>query len=114
MKQVTLKKMGMDFYGEETGDMGNFRLRPTINGDEYLKDKDGRYIAGDFQYHRGNKYHPDALGWDFTDYGTDKNDMRAYRGLKKYFWHTLEPTLANIKMLLEEILGEEITLTIEK
>lgn len=49
-----------------------------------------------------------ALGWDFTDYGTDGEDSKAYRGLEGYFWHTLEPTKANIKMLLEEMLDDKV------
>lgn len=116
MKQVKLIKMGMDFYEGEKWDMGNHRLRvqvvnevPTKNvGAITFKDKNGHIIGGDFQFHRGNKYHPDALGWDFTDYGTDGEDSKAYRGLDDYFWHTLEPTKANIKMLLEHILDDEV------
>lgn len=119
MKKVKLIKMGMDFYDNETGDMGNHRLRVQVISEIPTEaeqkthtlaftDKNGHVVSGDFQFFRGNKYHSDALGWDFTDYGTDGEDSKAYRGLEGYFWYTLEPTKANIKMLLEEMLGDKV------
>lgn len=124
MKKIKLIKMGMDFYDDEDtrkSDMGNHRLRvQVINeaptdaekkpGGICFTDKDGHVIAGDFQLYRGNQYHPTSLGWDFTDYGKDGEDCKAYHGLDDYDWHTLEPTKANIKMLLEEILDDEVEL----
>lgn len=120
MKKVQLIKMGMDFDGEDKKwNMGNHRLRvQVINeaptdaekkcGGISFTDKDGHVVAGDFQFYRGNKSHPDALGWDFDDHGVDGEDCRVYRGLDGFFWHTLEPTTANIKMLLEHMLDDEV------
>lgn len=117
--KIILRKMGMDLYGgDEKWNMGSYRVRPMSNEmgnlEHNIVDKDGHKIGGDFQFFRGNKYHPDALGWDFTDYGVDGEDSKAYRGLDDYFWHTLEPTLENIKMLLEHITGKDIELEWEK
>lgn len=121
MKKIKLIKMGMDFYSDESGDLGNHRLRVQVVNEAptdaekkpgciCFTDKDGHVIAGDFQFLRATKYHPDALGWDFTDYGKDGEECKAYRGLDNYFYRTLEPTKANVKMILEEMLDDEVEL----
>lgn len=120
MKKVKLIKMGLDFTGEDQKwDMGNHRLRVQVMNDAPTEasrrvdavsfvDKDGHVVAGDFEFYRGNKYHPDSLGWDFTDYGPDGEESKAYRGLDDFFYYTLEPTMVNIKMLLGLMLGDDV------
>lgn len=117
MRKIKLIKMGMNFYsGTETGDMGNFRLRPSTSDSTncYIKLKEGGYIAGDFIFwakNNTNNKDGDRLHMDFTKYDDDKECDGRYKGFEKYT-KQLEPTLANIKMLLEEATGEQVKLTI--
>lgn len=124
MINITLIRMGMDFYDEEdkqTSDMQNFRLRPQLDSpipsvnDWYLKDKNGHYIAGDFQFLRADDYgvYTDRLGIDFTDYGSDLQDSKVYKYNIFDDEEEIAPTLANIKAWLEDVLGDEVNLHLE-
>lgn len=120
MLQFKLRRMGMDFYDDEckqASDMDNFRLRPMeVSYDvptAYFQDKNGHYIAGDFQFIRANQNHPATLGWDFTDTGADRQDSVRYRGLDKLEMREIKPTLAKIKELLEIITGQECEVSLE-
>lgn len=114
----------MDFHDEEdkqASDMENFRLRPQLDSsmpsvnDWYLRDKNGHYIAGDFQFLRADQYgvHADRLGIDFTDYGIDMQDVRPYKYNFFDDEEEIAPTLANIKAWLEGVLGDEVNLKLE-
>lgn len=122
MKTILLVKMGGDFYtGKETGDMGNYRLRPTLKDatDCKLPLKGGGYFAGDFHYWEKNKSNNtahDSLAWDFTEYDTE-NAKKYYgacrfHGFDKYYnedhAERLKPTLDNIARLLGEAMGEPV------
>lgn len=125
---ITLIRMGMDFYGDDTQwDMGNYRVRPTLNDvtECRIPLKDGGYIAGDFEFWRKNKTnntHHDALHWDFTEYGTKNaekyNGVIRFHGFDKYYTDDhnkrLEPTLANIERLLSDVTGEQVKVTLER
>lgn len=120
MLHFELRRMGMDFYDDEdkqASDMENFRLRPVeVSYDvptAYFQDKDGHYIAGDFQFWRANEYHPATLGWDFTDTGKARQDSVRYRGLDRLSGRVIKPTLAKIKEMLEIMTGEECEVTLE-
>lgn len=122
MINITLIRMGVNFYDEkdkQASDMENFRLRPQLDNampsinDMYLKDKDGHYIAGDFEFHRANKNSPDyRLGISFTDYGEDMQDSVEYEMAREYSG-ALQPTIASIKSWLELVLGDEVALHLE-
>lgn len=113
--KIKLIKMGMDFYEGEKWDMGNHRLRPTLNeaSDCYLPLKRGGYIAGDFTIWKKNKTNNkagDRLAWDFTLYDELKQDSRRCYLFDKHT-EPVEPTLANIARLLGEVLGDEVIIT---
>lgn len=117
MINITLVRMGMDFYDEDdkqASDMQNYRLRPRLSSstssvnDWYLKDKHGHYIAGDFMF-----LCADRLNVDFTDYGTDMKDSKRYNR-NVFDDEDVAPTLANIKIWLEDALGEEVSLHLEE
>lgn len=126
--KIKLIRMGADFYdGEETGDMDNYRLRPTLDDATNCKLplKGGGYIAGDFLFwwkNKTNNTKHDALHWSFTEYGTPFAEKHmgsaAYHGLDKFYTDDhakrLTPTLANIRMLLSEAIGEDIELELEE
>lgn len=124
MTSITLVRMGMDFYNEtdkQASDMENFRLRPKLDNqmpgvdDCYLKDKNGHYIVGDFQFLRADQYgvHADRLRIDFTDYGTDMKDSKVYKYNIFDDVEEIAPTLENIKAWLESVLGDEVDLHLE-
>lgn len=113
--KIVLVKMGMDLYGgdELKSDMKAYRVRPTLDGDCsadgcLIKDRDGHYIAGDFMFWGKNKTNNtecDRLTWEFTDYGTDKKDMKRYSLVAD---KPLAPTIENIKKMMRVITGQEI------
>lgn len=116
MNTIELVKMGMDFYeGTETGDMGNFRLRPAYKRSSdhimnyYIKLNNGHYISGDFMFWRKNNTNNkegDRLHMDFTEYNEKLENIGRFKGFEKYT-KQLEPTIANIKMLLDEATGND-------
>lgn len=123
MKNILLVRMGGDFHtGNESGDMGNWRLRPTLKDSTECKLplKGGGFFAGDFLFFEKNKTNNtahDSLAWDFTEYDTE-NAKRYYGACRfhefdKYYTDNhaekLEPTLANIARLLGEAMGEPVT-----
>ena len=126
MKTITLIRMGGDFYtGNEAGDMGNYRLRPTLNDATRceLPLKNGGYIAGDFMYWEKNNTNNTAhacLHWDFTEYGTDQAEKHhgacRFHGFNKYYSDDhakrLCPTLENIARMLSDVMGEKVTVVI--
>lgn len=115
--KIVLVKMGMDLYGgdEKRSDMRSYRVRPTLNGDTWgdgcrIKDRDGHYIAGDFEFWRQNKTNNtegDRLTWDFTDYGTNNRcqDMKRYNMVAD---KPIKPTVDNIRKMLRVITGQDI------
>lgn len=123
MKTVLLVRMGGDFHtGNESGDMGNYRLRPTLKDSIECKLplKGGGYFAGDFLFFEKNKTNNtahDSLAWDFEEYDTEKAQKYygccRFGGFDKYYADNhaekLEPTLANIARLLGEAMGEPVT-----
>lgn len=119
MLKIKLVRMGMDFDEKmkSKSDMQNYRLRPRLwdpglnATTEYLRDRDGAYIAGDFSYLQPNPTQPPRLGLDFTAYNASLNNAQSYTRADKYAG--LPPTLASIKSWLEEMLGEEVELMVE-
>lgn len=121
--KIKMIRMGMNFYEGEKWNMKNHRLRPAYDGamgggvsDQYLKLPDGKhYIAGDFMIWKKNKTNNkdgDRLTWDFTLYDEKLQDAKRCYLFDKHT-EPLEPTLENIKKLLEEVLGDEIKLRLE-
>lgn len=107
--KIVFVKMGANLDSEysKISDMKSYRIRPTLNGDSgsegcHFKDKDGNYIAGDFMCGFNGK-----LQYDFTNYGKDNRwqDMKRY---ELPINAPLNPTMANIKQLLQMITGEKI------
>lgn len=121
--KIKMIRMGMDFYEGEKWDMENHRLRPAydkainnVTNDQCLRLPDGKhYIAGDFMIWKKNKTNNkdgDRLAWSFTIYDEKLQDAKRCRLFDKHT-EPLEPTLENIKTLLEEVLGDEVELTLE-
>lgn len=117
--KIKLVRMGMDLYGEnKKWDMGNYRVRPTMKDatECLIRDKDGVEFGGDFGFWEKNKTNNkagDTLHWDFTYYDKDGQGWR-YKKFDKYYDKHLEPTLANIKMMLEDIIGKKVELELEE
>lgn len=120
--KIKMIRMGIDFHEGEKWNMENHRLRPAYDGaasdwvdNQYLRLPDGNYIAGDFMIWKKNKTNNkdgDRLTWDFTLYDEKLQDAKCCHLFDKHT-EPLEPTLENIKTLLEEALGDEVELTLE-
>lgn len=115
--KLFLRPIGVKIQPEDnvSGDMGYYSLRvQTWSGDEHIQTKDGHRVMCEFMVmtkNTTNNKEGDILLWDIQE--LRKNGYEAYRsGDDGGMMRRLPATLDSIKIVLEELTGNDVELEI--